>query len=230
MKNKITLVVIVLVSLLVGGAAGASLFNQVNKNELPAPQIASGIRGSTFGIDKNIDETTIDQYLNRSDSIYRDVRMLIDDGNYENIGGDSYLSGFIKGFEVIPYPFLEPVSDLPPEVGAGYGGPTLFSKDKSGNYQANYEESMFIMESIFPKDKNIFLICGGGGYAGATKQLLVTLGWDENRIYNVGGYWYYQGNNSVVTKQTKNGEDYYNFSVVPYYHIDFETLHTFNHD
>ena len=29
-------------------------------------------------------------------------------------------------------------------------------------------------------------MCGGGGYAGMTKKLLVSLGWDENKIYNVG--------------------------------------------
>ena len=28
-------------------------------------------------------------------------------------------------------------------------------------------------------------MCGGGGYAGMTKTMLVSLGWDENKIYNV---------------------------------------------
>ena len=48
---------------------------------------------------------------------------------------------------------------------------------------------MDIIEQIFPKDKVIFLMCGGGGYAGMTKNFLVSMGWDENKIYNVGGYW-----------------------------------------
>ena len=30
-------------------------------------------------------------------------------------------------------------------------------------------------------------MCGGGGYAGMTKNLLVSLGWDENKIYNTCG-------------------------------------------
>ena len=80
-----------------------------NKNELealPIPEITEGIRGEQFGVDKNINEKTIDKYLNRFDSVYRDMRMLKDPGNYETIGGDSYLSGFIKGFEIVPYPFL----------------------------------------------------------------------------------------------------------------------------
>ena len=68
--------------------------------ELPEPELADGIRGSQFGIDKNINEETIDNYLGRSDSVYIDCRMLKDEANYEAIGGDSYLSGFVKGFEV----------------------------------------------------------------------------------------------------------------------------------
>ena len=52
---------------------------------------------------------------------------------------------------------------------------------------------MDIINRLFPKDKVIFLMCGGGGYAGMTKDFLVTMGWDETKIYNVGGYWYYKG-------------------------------------
>ena len=38
-------------------------------------------------------------------------------------------------------------------------------------------------------------MCGGGGYASMTKNLLISLGYDQNKIYNVGGYWWwYYGN------------------------------------
>ena len=70
--------------------------------ELPVPELSEGQRGQ-LGIDKNINESTIDQYLGRSDAVYRDLRMLKDPGNYEAIGGDSYLSGFVNGFEVVPF-------------------------------------------------------------------------------------------------------------------------------
>ena len=36
-------------------------------------------------------------------------------------------------------------------------------------------------------------MCGGGGYAGMTKALLINLGWDEKKLYNIGGNWAYQG-------------------------------------
>ena len=229
MKKVLIISITAIISIIVGLTAGYFIFKGDTTNNveetLPKPEISEGIRGEQFGIDKNINESTIDEYLGRSDSVYRDMRMLKDPGNYEAIGGDSYLSGFVEGFEVIPLPYLTNVTGLPEEVGETYTGETLFTQDESGNYVANYEESMEILEAIFPRDKNIFLMCGGGGYAGMTKTMLVALGWDENKIYNVGAYWSYNGNNKVEVKKTIDGEDYYNFSIVPYYNIDFTTLH-----
>ena len=221
-KNlKYVLLTILLLSL------GLNIYNLVNRktsktSELPKPELSEGLRG-TFGIDKNINETTIDNYLNRSDSVYRDMRMLKDPGNYEAIGGDSYLSGFIKGFEVVPYPYIVNVTGLPEEVGKTYEGKTLFTL-KDGKYIANYNESLSILEYLFPKDKNIFLMCGAGGYAGSTKEMLVALGWDENKIYNIGGYWYYNGNNNVEVKRTTNNKTYYDFYKINYHNIDFTNL------
>lgn len=212
MKKYIVCFCLVIISCLVTYV----LCNRTSK--LPVPEITSGLRGE-FGIDKNINEKTIDKYLGRSDSVYRDMRMLKDPGNYEAIGGDSYLSGFIKGFEVVPYPYLVNVTGLPSEVGDTYTGDTLFTFE-DGVYRANYEESLEILEYLFPRDKYIFLICGGGGYAGMTKSLLVNLGWDSNKIYNVGGFWYYNGNNRV---DVKNGSRY-DFYKVLYHDIDFSGL------
>ena len=229
MKKVLIISITAIISIIVGLTAGYFIFKGDTTNNveetLPKPEISEGIRGEQFGIDKNINESTIDEYLGRSDSVYRDMRMLKDPGNYEAIGGDSYLSGFVEGFEVVPLPYLTNVTGLPEDVGETYTGETLFTQDESGNYVANYEESMEILETIFPKDKNIFLMCGGGGYAGMTKTMLVALGWDEDKIYNVGAYWSYNGNNKVEVKKTIDGEDYYNFSIVPYYNIDFTTLH-----
>ena len=151
--------------------------------------------------------------------------MLIDPGNYEAIDGDSKLSGFVKGFEVIPIPYIIPVSGLPEAVGDTYIGDTLFSIDEKGNYKPNYKESLEILEYVFPKDKNIFIMCGGGGYAGMMKNVLINLGWDKNKIYNIGGYWYYEGKNNVQVKRTINGEETYDFWKVLYHDIDFSKLH-----
>ena len=191
--------------------------------KLPLPEVSEGMRGE-LGIDKNVNEETLDQYLNMENAVYYDMRMLIDEANYEAIEVDSYLSGFVKGFEVIPYPYLANVVGLPEAVGEPYQGPTLFTQDENGKYTPNYEESMSVLEYFFPKDKTIFLMCGGGGYAGMTKAMLVSLGWDETKIYNTGGYWYYKGKNNVQVKRTVNEEAKYDFWKIPYHDIDFDLL------
>ena len=225
MNNKIKYFATILCGIAIGSLV-VFLFCNTNSEQLstlPKPEVTGGERGM-LGIDKNINEESIDSYLNRSDSVYRDMRMLKDPGNYEAIGGDSYLSGFVKGFEVVPYPYLTAVKGLPEAVGESYTGKTLFTENEDGTYKANYKESLNILEYYFPKDKYIFLMCGGGGYAGMTKKLLVSLGWDENKIYDVGGYWFYNGKNNIKVKNTINGQDKYDFWEVTYHDIDFDNL------
>jgi len=224
MKKKVCYVLSLLICLVLGGISSYFIFNNSKSTlkELPLPEVTGGERG-ILGIDKNINEETLDEYLGREDVVYRDMRMLKDPGNYEAIGGDSYISGFVKGFEVVPYPYLTEVKGLPEIVGESYTGKTLF-KEVDGKYVANYEESIEYLEYYFPKDKVIFLMCGGGGYAGMTKNLLVSLGWDENKIYDVGGYWYYNGKNNVQVKTIKDGKTTYDFWKVTYHDIDFKSL------
>ncbi len=229
MKKNIILIVL---SLLLGGVISYFIFNEkgVVEKPLPKPELSSGLRGK-YGIDKNINETTIDDYLNRTDTVYRDVRMLVDSANWENKGGDRYLTGYIKGFEVIPSPYLasyteEYIKQKEKENISGlYTGDTLYTLNDDGSYTPNYTESLSILEAIFPKDKNIFIMCGAGGYAGQVKDMLISLGWNKDKIYDIGGYWYYEGKNSIEVKTTIDGKDYYNFSKVPYYNIDFKSLH-----
>lgn len=203
---------------------GRFAFPNTGLMELPEPELSEGQRGQ-LGIDKNVNEVTIDQYLGRDDAVYRDLRMLKDPGNYEAIDGDSYLSGFVDGFELVPYPYIVNVKGLPPEVGETYTGPTLFRQHSDGSYTANYVESMQILEDLFPKDKVIFLMCGGGGYSGMMKNMLVALGWDESKIYDVGGYWFYDGEHNVEVKRVNdNSEVVYDFYKVPVHEIDFTSL------
>ena len=217
---SITAIVLIVGAFLLGRYAFP---HDPSTDALPTPEVAEGERG-TLGIDANVNESTIDQYLGRSDSVYRDVRMLEDPGNYAAINGDSMLSGYVDGFEVVPYPYLVNVEGLPEAVGQTYTGPTLFTQE-NGQYTPNYEESTYILEELFPKDKTVFLMCGGGGYSGMLKNMLVSLGWDANKIYDVGGYWFYEGDNNVEVKRTTDsGEVVYDFFKVPYHNIDFSTL------
>lgn len=224
-SNKINLdqiLMIVLAILVV--CLGVGVLKKGELKALPKPEITEGIRGEQFGIDKNINEETIDNYLGRSDSVYRDLRMLKDPGNYEAVGGDSYLSGFVRGFEAVPLPLIVNVTGLPEAVGETYVGKTLFTAEGE-KYTANYEESFEILEYYFPKDKNIFLMCGGGGYAGMMKNMLIALGWNEDKIYNVGAYWSYSGKNDVKVKRVDaDGVVTYDFWKVTYHEIDFSAL------
>lgn len=224
MKKYIWQLVVSVVILVTGAfVLGRYVFPNDGLAALPAPELAEGQRGE-LGIDKNVNEETIDKYLGRNDAVYRDMRMLKDPGNYEAIGGDAYLSGFVNGFEVVPLPYLVNVSGLPEVVGDTYTGKTLFT-EKDGKYTANYDESLAVLEALFPKDKVIFLMCGGGGYAGMTKNMLVALGWDASKIYDAGGYWFYNGDNKVEVKRIlPNGKVVYDFYKVPYHEIDFSVL------
>ena len=216
----IALVVALFVGIIIGNI---NIKNSVPPLEkLPTPEVTSGQRGE-LGIDKNVNEQSIDKYLGREDSVYIDVRMIKDPANYEAIGGDSYLSGLVEGFEVVPYPYLVNVEGLPEAVGKTYDGKTLFTV-KDGEYTANYKESMQILEDLFPRDKNIFLMCGGGGYSGMAKNMLVKLGWDTNKIWVVGGYWYYEGEHDVKIKQGEGDDATYSLWKIAYHDIDFDNL------
>ena len=221
MRNKETIGLIIAVVALIGGLALGTFLTQRSNvlPELPKPELSEGQRGQ-LGIDKNVNESTIDKYLYRDDSVYYDVRMLEDPANYEEIGGDRYLSGLVDGFEVVSYPYLVNVEGLPEAVGSTYTGKTLFTQ-KDGKYTANYKESQKILEDLFPKDKNIFLMCGGGGYSGMTKNMLTSLGWNSDKIYVVGGYWYYEGEHDVKIKQDDGS---YAFWKIAYHDIDFDKL------
>ncbi len=219
--------IFLVIGIVLGGLISYCIFG-CNKSlkPLPAQEKSEGLRG-VYDIDKNINEKTIDNYLNRSDVVYRDVRMLEDTATWENKGGERNLTGFVEGFEVVPYAYL---TEFPEEyveqkrqenVSGLYSGKTLFRLE-NGKYVANYKESMEILEYLFPKDKTIFIMCGAGGYANFTKQMLGALGWDTSKIYNVGGFWNYEGNHAVSTKI--EGSDKCDFSKVPYHNIDFSRL------
>lgn len=228
MKNYVKLLIAVIAGLIIGGGSVFLICQRNNDNivSLPKQEKSEGLRG-VYDIDKNINEKTIDNYLGRPDVVYRDVRMLEDSATWENKGGERDLTGFVAGFEVIPYAYLtefpkEYVDQKKSENITGlYKGKTLFRLE-DGKYVANYKESMEILEYIFPKDKIIFIMCGAGGYANFTKQMLVSLGWDKSKIYNVGGYWNYEGKNAISTKI--DGSDKCDFSKVPYHNIDFDRL------
>ncbi len=187
---------------------------------------------SPFGVDKNINMETIDNYLGRDDVAYRDVRLLFDPASYEDIGGEADLTRTIEGFRITPYPYLATLPTLP--VCGPYEGQTLFdvvwAEDGTvAEATANYQESMIVLEELFPKDRAIFIMCGGGGYASAMKELLIHFGWDPQLLYNIGGNWEYEGDHAlelVVYPEDAGGDQIYATWRSDYAYLDFDHMHS----
>lgn len=94
--KKLKWIVIPIITLLLGGVLGYYINYSQNKLEsLPLPEVTGGERGM-LGIDKNINEETIDNYLGRSDSVYRDMRMLKDPENHHKLEIDPEAAKIVK--------------------------------------------------------------------------------------------------------------------------------------
>ena len=86
MKKSVSLVLEVVIWVLIWLCILYFLFFWWNnrcktENPLPNQQLSEWLRW-VYGIDKNINEKTIDNYLHRSDVVYRDVRMLEDSASW----------------------------------------------------------------------------------------------------------------------------------------------------
>ena len=220
MKHVFALLLVIILMCSLSAAA----FAETGQSAFEVLPVAEPNPENPFGVDMNVNMDSIDDYLKLSDAVYRDMRMPVDPYDYDAIGGSSIASATIEGFAMIPYPKLAPCLNMPEALGDGYDGPTLFSIDENGSYLANYAESEAILERLFPKDKAILLMCGAGGYAGMTRNLLVGLGWNGDMIINVGGYWDYSGDRSLSVLSEDSGDGLCGFNGTEFYDIDFTHL------
>jgi len=226
MKKKLCCALLLAALALALCACGAPAAESAPK-ALPAPSINAE---SQFGVDANINISNIDEWLDRDDVVYRDVRMLFDPADYAAIGGEADLTHTIEGFKIVPFPYIATLQALPVE--GAYTGECLFTVEWNADgtvasAKANYAESEMILEELFPKDKAIFLMCGGGGYAGMMKQLLLFLDWDENLLYNIGANWEYTGERGVelvVYPEVAGDRNIYATWRADYAYIDFSRL------
>jgi len=158
---------------------------------------------SRFEVDKNVNVETIDDYLGIPGVAYRDMRFLDDTARWGDIGGDPKLTFTIEGFQIVPWPYIGTLGDIP--VPGGYKGSSLFEVTwEKGEKRAfiaeakpNYAESLQIVEELFPRDEPIVMVCGGGGYSGMMRWLLGYLGWDLSQVYNIGAGWHYKGDHKL---------------------------------
>ena len=185
---------------------------------------------SPFGVDRAINVDNVDEYLLRPDVAYRDCRMLFDPADWWSMDGNPDLSSVLEGFKVVPYPYLGTLPPLP--VDNAYAGEALYKVtwDDAGesilSAEPAYMEARQVLDDLYPKDRPVFLVCGGGGYAGFTKKLLTFLGWDASLLYNLGGMWSYQGERlvHVIEYGATEADDLYALWRADYATIDFSLL------
>jgi len=227
MKKNVLLsgVLLCMVLVFLACANDASVADIPELAPLPSPERDGG----PFGVDVRINMSTIDNWLERPDVAYFDMRMLYDPAQYEDIGGVSRLTQTLPGFRVIPFPYIATMSPLP--VDGAYEGITLFAVvwgEELGEIleiTPNFVESELVIRDIFPKDIAIFLMCGGAGYTHLTRSLLIHMGWDESLIYHTGGNWHYEGDRAIdVTIPGANPEADIATWRVNYAFIDFDRL------
>ena len=214
------------------------------KDNVKVPEASAGVfdaDAQTFGVDKNVNVKTIDNYLNLDNVAYRDMRLLVDSQGYDNLTPTSsgMLTATIEGFKISPLPYIANLWEgmLPPPVldnpidNSGYTPLFTIEWGEHGEVleiKENYEESKYVLEEIFPKDKLIFLMCGGGGYAWMTKQILLKLEYDEKKLYNLGGFWNYTGNHAVALESYYDGEveGAYENKFYSFYNADYMAIDT----
>ena len=229
-KNICCLAVLLCLSLLL--PACASDTPAANPQESPQVDALSPLPpperdGGMFGVDLNINMSTIDDWLERPDVVYRDMRMLYYPADFPSIGGLSNLTRTLPGYLVVPFPYIATLDAMP--VGNAYEGDKLFEVvwGEGGEILSvtpNYTESEMILNELFPKDKVIFLMCGGAGYSFLTRQFLNYMGWDESMIYSTGGNWYYEGGMGLDMTINSSNDSIATWRV-NYAHIDFDNLH-----
>lgn len=123
------------------------------------------------------DEVTmanVDEYLGRPDVQYVDLR------NFD----EKMKSGYILGFEVIPYFDYLQATDI------------LAKNASDWTFVATNLKNENALKDLFDMDKAIFLMCGSGTRAAYVKSALESIGFEN--VYNVGGFADYDGDNAVA--------------------------------
>ena len=159
----------------------------VKLEELPAPTSEEG----NYSVDaSSITSENLDQYLGRNDVVYIDLR------DYND-----YAKKHFKNFEAFPFFALvwNENANTDETLVQLYGGPIEETT-------AVYTASESIINSMFPKDKTIFLMCQSGGRVAMMMQILEDNGYDMSKIYNIGGLAQYT--DSMYTDYITNTEEF----------------------
>ena len=133
-------------------------------------------------VDSGVNTSNIDEYLFRDDVIYVDLRP------------NSWVAkdGHIAGFSFYPFYDLIAHRNYTDRL---FMMDTVYSEDGNkiiggevGTFIPNFVESEIVINNIFPKDKYIFAISQSGLESCYFLNLLIQLGYDSSKLYNIGGF------------------------------------------
>ena len=139
--------------------------------ELPAARLNEDDEAPYAATNSSITVDNLDEYLNRSDVVYIDIR------DYND-----YSKKHFKNFEVLPYfgYVFNEEANTNPEMIQLYGGTPEEPVEV-------YEQSDALLNAMIPQDETVFLMCEKGGRVTQMMQVLDARGYDMSKIYNVGG-------------------------------------------
>jgi len=182
---KKTIITITCFLLLIGCAKKIDENDDTNNNEvineiaeLPAKEYPNSVLMS----ESPITPLNLDNYLFREDCIYIDLR----DPN------QFYAEGAVAGF--INIPFYGYIANFNFDENALYtmtkrvNGEETILLGAVGSFSANYVESDMLIKDLFPQNKNIIVISTAGVEASYFISLLIQLGYDGSKLYNVGSF------------------------------------------
>lgn len=145
--------------------------------------IPSKINANSVAInDSGVNTSNIDDYLFRKDVVYVDLRP------YSWVAKDGHIAGFSF------FPFYDLIAHRKNDD-------RLFKMDvvykddgnkilggEIGSFTPNFMESEMVINRLFPKDKYIFTISQSGLEGCYFLNLLIQLGYEPSKLYNVGGF------------------------------------------
>ena len=147
----------------------------------------------TSTITTPINATNLDKYLFRDDVQYVDLR------EYDLIAK----TGHIAGFEFIPFHSLiasfrdertlYKMKDSQDENGKWTYAGTI------GGFYPQYNESKQLIKSLFDSEKYIFFVSHAGSESTYMINLLIQLGYDGNKLYNICGISGTEGGASYIS-------------------------------
>ena len=180
-------IMILLASLILFGCSSPQLSESITTPEPTDPPVVNLPEkenpNDTLMSKSPITPKNLDEYLFRDDCIYLDTRY-----PYQ-----FYQEGFVAGFTNLP--FYEYIADFNKETEALFTIVKVTNEDGSvilpgnpGSFKPNYEESEDLIKDLIPNDKNILVIATAGVESCYFLNLLIQLGYEPSKLYNVGSF------------------------------------------